>query len=85
LRLIVPSPDNFSADALGWGCSRKNFRANYFAILLVKVFGKKLDRLGQIWLDLGKIETKFGQKVIWAKSKSCMDPQTHSIFYGYGK
>jgi len=29
---------------------------------LVKLFLEKLIKFGKIWLDLGKIEAKFGQK-----------------------
>jgi len=41
---------------------------------LAKIFWAKLIRFGQTWLDLGKIETKFGRRrsEIWAKSKSCI-------------
>jgi len=56
---------------------------------LAKIFGAKLIRFGQIWLNLGKIrrmdkiEAKFEQKRLDLGKIKILHPQKHSISNGY--
>jgi len=58
---------------------------------LEKYFCAKLIRFEQIWLDLGKIQAKFGENggKIWAKvirfghNQNLASPKTFDLLYGY--
>jgi len=60
---------------------RKSWRCRGCSHISSKIVWTKLVRLGQIWLNLGKIEAKFGQKRLDLGKIKILHPKKYSISY----